>query len=76
MRMGWLELLFLLVMLGPFVVLPIWGIMDAAFRSDSEWQAADQNKIVWILVQIFLNVVGALAYFLVIRPKLKDHGVR
>jgi hypothetical protein len=51
--------------------LPVWGIVDAAIRPDSVWAAAGQSKIVWVIVQLFLWTVGALVYFVAIRPKLK-----
>ena len=52
-------------------VLPIWGIIDAAIRPDTAWRAAQQSKVVWVLVQIVLWTLGAIIYFLIIRPKLK-----
>lgn len=68
--MGGPELIIVLAVLLLFVAFPIWGIIDAATRPDSEWAVADQNKIVWLLVQVFLWMIGSLVYFLAIRPKL------
>ncbi|MFA5892332.1 MAG: PLDc N-terminal domain-containing protein [Actinomycetota bacterium] len=65
------ELLVLVVALIAMGALPIWGIIDAAVRPESLWQGANQNKVVWILVQIFLGVIGSIVYFSAIRPKLK-----
>ena len=62
-------MLILIVMLL-FVVLPIWGVIDAAVRPDDVWAGASQSKVVWILLQIFLGALGALVYFAAIRPKL------
>jgi quinol-cytochrome oxidoreductase complex cytochrome b subunit len=67
---GGIESLFLLFILL-FMVLPIIGVLDAALTPDSVWAEANQNKIVWIVVQIFLGIFGAIAYFVAIRPKLK-----
>ncbi len=50
---------------------PDLGHRDAAMRPDDVWAAAGQNKIVWVLVEIFLWTPGAAIYFLAIRPKLK-----
>ena len=58
---------FVLIITG----LPIWGIIDAAIRPDTAWRAAQQSKVVWVLVQIVLWTLGAIIYLLVIRPKLK-----
>jgi hypothetical protein len=71
---GGIESFFLLFMLL-FIVVPIIGIIDAALIPDSAWVNANQNKIVWIVVQIFLGIFGAAAYFVAIRPKLKAGSV-
>ena len=63
MNIGAPELIIILLMFG-FVVLPVWGIISAAMRPDNVWSAAQQNKIVWILVQIFLGGIGAAVYFI------------
>lgn len=70
MNFGPTELLILLVL---FLV-PVWGIIDAAIRPDSAWAAAGQSKLAWILVQVFLWVVGSAVYFVAIRPKVKRAG--
>lgn len=70
MTIGPQELILLLFLLALFAF-PLWGIIDAAVRPDSQWRAANQNKIVWVLLQIFLGIIGAIVYFAAIRPKLK-----
>jgi len=62
-------IIFVLVLI--ITVLPIWGIIDAAIRPDTAWTSVGQSKVVWVLVQIFLWTLGAIIYFVVIRPKLK-----
>ena len=52
-------------------VLPLWAAVDAAVRPEPAYLAIGQNKIVWILVALFTWVIGPLAYFFVIRPKLR-----
>ena len=63
----------LLIILVVFLLtaLPIWGIMDAALHPDQAWTAADQNKLVWIVVQVVLWTIGTVAYLIIVRPKLK-----
>jgi hypothetical protein len=56
MNLGPTELLILLVL---FLV---WGIIDAAVRPDSAWAAAGQSKLVWVVVQMFLWVVGSAVH--------------
>ena len=65
-----IELFFLFFILL-FIALPIAGVLDAALTPDSVWADANQSKIVWIVVQIFLGLFGAIAYFVAVRPKLK-----
>ena len=48
----------------------IAGALDAALRPDSTWAAIDQSKIVWVGVIVVLPLVGAIAYYVAIRPKL------
>jgi hypothetical protein len=75
MNVGPMELIFIGIFLVSFV-LPVWGIIDAAVRPDAVWAATGQNKIVWVLVQIFLWTLGAIIYFVAIRPKLVAATVR
>jgi len=55
--------LFFLIGIGG-VALWIWMIVDCATREPSE----GNDKLVWILIIIFANVIGALIYLLVRRP--------
>ena len=51
------------------LVLPamVWGILDAAYHRDSAWREADQNKVVWVLVQL-IPLVGTMAYYILVHP--------
>ena len=53
------------------LALIVWAVIDAATKPDSAWRAADQSKVVWILVAIFLPIAGPLAYLIAIRPKVR-----
>ncbi|MDP9222890.1 MAG: PLDc N-terminal domain-containing protein [Actinomycetota bacterium] len=66
-----IELIVLLVIVIA-ILLPVAGVLDAALTPDSEWKDANQNKIVWIIVQIFLGIFGAIVYFVAVRPQLKS----
>lgn len=59
----------------------IWAVVDAAKRPDWAWQAAGQNKVLWLILIIgvqlvlcfccgILGVIPAVIYLLVIRKKL------
>jgi phospholipase D-like protein len=51
--------------------LVIWAVVDAAMKPESAWRAADQNKVVWIIVPWIVPVIGALVYLIAIRPKVR-----
>ena len=57
----------LVLVLGVF---PLWATLDAAMTPDPSWQAAGQNKVVWVLVCLLLGFFGSIAYVLAIRPKV------
>lgn len=70
--------LFLLIWLALSVV-TIWGIIDAAGRPTDAWDAAGQNKVLWIALQAlglivtgFGGVLGVI-YLAAIRRKLQEH---
>ncbi len=48
-----------------------WGMLDAAMHRNSVWHAADQNKVVWVFVQL-LPVVGTMAYLILVHRTLLD----
>ena len=52
-------------------VLWIWTLVDCLVNEPSE----GNDKIVWVLVLIFTNWIGALIYLLVRRPKrIAEYG--
>lgn len=53
------------------LVLFIWGLIDCLRYPDQAWDAVGQQKIVWILVIVFVGCIGPLLYFFIPRPKLK-----
>ena len=56
----------------PLVLLAMaWGILDAAYHRDSVWREADQNKVVWVLVQ-FIPLVGTMAYYILVHPTVLE----
>jgi hypothetical protein len=55
----------------PVLLVMAWGIFDAAYHRDSVWREADQNKIVWVLVQ-FIPVLGTMGYYILVHRTLLD----
>jgi uncharacterized membrane protein len=52
------------------LVVWLWGLIDAARRPDTAYQAAGQNKVLWIVLCVVLGALGSLIYLLAIRPKV------
>ncbi len=59
------------VIIGSFVML-IVAIVDIAKRPDWQWKLAGQEKVLWLLLVILVNVLAipALIYWFNIRKKL------
>lgn len=62
-----------LVVVGLFA---LWvSVLVQALRiPDSQWEAADQSKIVYVLLMVLLGVLGTLLYWIVARPALRRSG--
>jgi hypothetical protein len=77
--LGPIELLILLVALVSLIV-PIWAIVDAARRPETQWAAAGQNRTRWLVfltLGALLPVVGVvllIVYLVSIRPQLNRVG--
>ena len=67
--------LFFLVVIGLFLIVPfgllVWALVDLAPRPTWEWQASQQNQIVWVLVVLLVGCVGPILYLVVARPRLE-----
>lgn len=46
-------------------------MLDAAYHRDSFWREADQNKVVWVVVQ-FIPFVGTMAYYILVHRTLLE----
>ena len=55
----------LLAVLIPASLFWIWMLVDCATNEPSE----GNDKLVWTLIVLFANVLGAAAYYLVRRPQ-------
>ncbi len=60
--------LFLVSMIA--MVFWIVALVDALRRPASEWEAAQQNQLVWVVVIVITNIIGAIIYWAVARPQL------
>jgi TRAP-type C4-dicarboxylate transport system permease small subunit len=68
MRLGGSELLVIVLFLIPTV----WAIFDILQTKTEAWTAARQDQAVWVLVVLLLPGVGALLFFLIARPRLRQ----
>lgn len=72
-----MEILLLLIVLVVLVVpfaLMVLAVIDLARRPAWQWEAAQQNQIVWAVVVVLIGCVGPLIYLLLARPKLEAVG--
>lgn len=64
------HLLILLLILIP-LALWVWSLIAEISRPDWQWQAAGHSKILYVLLTIFLGLLGSLLYALIARPGLQ-----
>jgi hypothetical protein len=60
-------LVFAAAMFVPWVV----ALVDALRIDDPTWIAAGQSKILWVLLIVFLGLLGAVLYLVMARPALR-----
>ena len=64
-------LLFFLTLAVAAMALWVWAIVDCATKEPSE----GNDKIIWILVIVFLHLLGAILYVLIRRPeRIRKYG--
>ncbi len=49
----------------------IFTLVDSLQTPDQTWQAAGQNKLLWVLLIVFLGILGSILYMVIPRPGLK-----
>ena len=50
----------------------VWALIDALQKPDGQWAAAGQSKLLWVLLIALLGVLGAILYFAMARPALRN----
>jgi hypothetical protein len=73
-ELGGLGFLMALVGLGTLAVW-LYALVDALRRPKDVWAAARQDQLVWVIVVVFLNLIGALVYLMVAKPTLDRAAV-
>ena len=63
------------VVFGLFLVVPlallIVALVDLAKRDTSDWERSGQNQIVWVLIIVFVGILGPILYLAIAKPKLE-----
>lgn len=59
--LGGQEVLFILLVLGILFLLPLIALVDV-IRSDFR---GSNDKLIWVIVILFLNIIGALLYLII-----------
>ncbi len=49
----------------------IFTLVESLQIPDHTWQAAGQNKLLWVLLIVFLGFLGSILYMVIPRPSLK-----
>ncbi len=55
-------------------LLPLFCIVDAARRSSLDFERADSNKTLWIVLLFIFHFLAAIVYLTAIRPRVKTAG--
>lgn len=59
--LGGQEVIFILLVLGILFLLPLIALVDV-IRSDFR---GSNDKLIWVIVILFLNIIGALLYLVI-----------
>lgn len=54
----------------------LWGVVDAVRCPDYLFRSIGQNKVLWIMLQLFLFPLGTLLYLVVAWPSLRRHNLQ
>ncbi len=55
----------------------VWWLLvliEALRTPKTQWDAAGQNQLLYVLVMVFLGIIGTIAYVVVARPQLRATG--
>ena len=67
---------FLVLALGLGVF--VWWLVvliEALKTPETQWKDAGQDRLLWVLLMVFLGVIGTLSYVIVARPRLRRASV-
>lgn len=70
MAFGLFETIFFVFILFPFLLMVI-ALVDLLRRPVEAWEAAREDRLIWLLVVIFVGLVGPVLYLTIARSKLE-----
>lgn len=65
------EMVLIGVVIIVWLAVTVWWLIvlvEALRRPEQDWAAAGQSKVLWIVVMIFLGVLGTILYVFIARP--------
>ena len=69
-----LVFVFLLLVMVPLFIWWVLCLVEAVKVPDSTWAAADQSKLLYVLLMVLVGVLGTIVYVVVARPALRQAG--
>lgn len=76
MAVGLLVVGALLALLLVPVGLLVFALVDLLRRPDPEWAWSGQDRLTWVLVVLFVGLLGPILYLVVARPRLDQARYR
>ena len=70
MAIALVELPILIVLLATPILMLV-ALIDLLGQPSSNWEATDQDRLIWLLVVVFVAIVGPILYLTMARPRLR-----
>jgi predicted MFS family arabinose efflux permease len=56
------------------LAVPVFGLYDISRRSEQAFRASGRSRTVWVVIQIVVPILGTLAYYAFVRPRVRARG--
>ncbi len=73
MEIGLLMVFFVVPALAGLVLLVV-ALLDLVRRPAAQWEATGHSQLVWVLITLFVWLLGPMLYLIVARPALQRAG--
>jgi hypothetical protein len=61
----------LVIFLAAALAIPVFGILDVLRMSPASFDDAGRSRTAWLVVQVAVPVLGTLAYYAFVRPRVR-----